>query len=421
MKHLKKILSIEFFVDIILLIFAVSSIATVSEYLISLKMNPVTAYAFGNGIGFVLVALSILLSRTEQTDSSFRSIALTTLAIALFSGYLQASAYYLITHEFWPSVVKGFAMPLICEAALAYSVSLYSSYRKRKEINDADAKFDEQLALMQRDATVNLDPEKIRAEIEQKMQLIITARINKFTSDQLEKYGSTESVHALNTEHFSEQLNTLSEHLNTSWNEQLNSVQKQSEHLYEQLREHFQVFSVQLQKQSEHFVEQLNTLREHLNTFSEHLNTEHLKSEHLQKTVTAVQDEIEHLRTVYTEQFVNTLSEHRLNSEHPLNSNGEHLLNTEHTMNSKSEHTMNSEHVQKVNTKSVQLTTEQKMNILIEHLIEHYNNVNTEQLNYSKLAEQLPIDRVTIGRYIKKLKETKKLNGHVDASLLRAN
>ena len=42
---------------------------------------------------------------------------------------------------------------------------------------------------MQRDATLNLDPERIRKIVEDKMQIIITARIEKFTADQLAKYA----------------------------------------------------------------------------------------------------------------------------------------------------------------------------------------------------------------------------------------
>lgn len=65
------------------------------------------------------------------------------------------------------------------------------------------------------------------------------------------------------------------------------------------------------------------------------------------------------------------------------------------------------------------LSKEQKMNLLIEYLINNYNGVETDTIVNARVAEHLPIDQVTVGRYIKELKASNKLNGHVDANLLR--
>ena len=59
------------------------------------------------------------------------------------------------------------------------------------------------------------------------------------------------------------------------------------------------------------------------------------------------------------------------------------------------------------------------MYILIEHLIEHYDGVQTDELKPSRIAEDLPLDRVTITRYLNELKVQNKLNGHVNAHTLR--
>lgn len=130
---------------------------------------------------------------------------------------------------------------------------------------------------------------------------------------------------------------------------------------------------------------------------------------------------------VYIEQLNNKFEQ--LNSEHKVYieqfKNGfEHMNNVQKVTN---EH-MNSDQITIVTpTKSVQpivqrdnakLTKDEKMNMLIAHLIEHYDGVNTEQLNKSQLAIELPIDRVTIGRYLNTLKDEKKLNGHVNKSTL---
>lgn len=394
---IKKILTIEFFVDIILLIFALSSIATVSDYLIALNMNQVTSYAFGSGIGFVLVALSILLSRTDTKDIAFRSIALTTLCIALFSGYLQFSAYKLITGELWPSLIKGFSVPLFCEAALAYSVSVYSSYRKRKEIEEADTKFDEQLAIMQREASLNLDPEKIRAEVEGKMQQIVSARINKFTNDQLRKYDEP-----LPNEH------PVFVHLR----EQLENVQKMNVHLMEQL-ESVHVHLRDVQNENVHLSEQIKSVHVH---FERTMNNEH---------------EIVHPKSVHNNEQMYTEHSGNVHVQLPTGESTRTIFENEHAMNGqngnesvqkdvqkdgvnvqKNVHSKN-EHVQK-------MTKEQKMYILIKHLIEHYNGMNTDELKPTKLAEELSIDRVTISRYLNELKNMNKINGHIDSALLLA-
>lgn len=80
--------------------------------------------------------------------------------------------------------------------------------------------------------------------------------------------------------------------------------------------------------------------------------------------------------------------------------------------------------VQATTNKNVQsdvqkLSKQEKMYILIEHLIEHYDGVQTDELKPSRIAEDLPLDRVTITRYLNELKVQNKLNGHVNAHTLR--
>jgi hypothetical protein len=65
------------------------------------------------------------------------------------------------------------------------------------------------------------------------------------------------------------------------------------------------------------------------------------------------------------------------------------------------------------------MSKEEKMNMLIAHLIEHYDGVETEQIKPTQLAQELPLDRSTVTRYLEKLKSEHKLNGHVDAQMLR--
>jgi len=66
------------------------------------------------------------------------------------------------------------------------------------------------------------------------------------------------------------------------------------------------------------------------------------------------------------------------------------------------------------------MSKEQKMKLLIDYLIDNYDGAETDTIVNSRVAENLSIDQVTVGRYIKELKSSNKLNGHVDANLLRA-
>lgn len=187
MKTIKRILSIEFLVESILVVFAIANFSTISDYFIHSGMNIVTSYSVGVLMGLILIASAMMLSRIERTAEIFNFVLYATIGAAVLAAILQTLAYHTITHDWVTSAIKGAGFPMV-EVALAYSVSLYSTYLKKKEIEDADARFDEQLAIMQRNATMNLDPEKIREDVEDKMQQIIAARINKFTVDQLKKY-----------------------------------------------------------------------------------------------------------------------------------------------------------------------------------------------------------------------------------------
>lgn len=129
---------------------------------------------------------------------------------------------------------------------------------------------------------------------------------------------------------------------------------------------------------------------------------------HLYELISNVQNQNEHLTSqmnavqMRNEQFIEQLNVLKMNNEH-----------------SKSVQ-VSDKNVQSTPNKNVQkLPKDTKMYMLIEHLIEHYDGVQTDELKPSKIAEQLPLDRITITRYLKELKEQNKLNGHVNAYALR--
>ena len=342
MKIIKRVLSIEFLVELILVVFAVANFSTISDYFLHSGMNAITSYGVGILMGLLLIASAMMLSKIERTSEIFNFVLYTTIGAAILAAILQSLAYHTITLDWVTSIIKGAGFPMV-EVALAYSVSLYSTYNRRKEIENADSQFEERMAERQREATMNMDPEKLRAKKEEKMDLITDARMNKFAHDQLKKYIIDD---------------------------------EQNMHIFDGSE-----------------IEQLRAQLEHVQTENEQSKNE--------RVYLTAQIENAQTKNAQLEQMVINLSKQieQLKSEQP---------------------SVQVENEQKVSIKNEQkMSKEEKMNMLIAHLIEHYDGAQTDELKPTKLAQELPIDRTTVSRYIEQLKTEQKLNGHVNATLLR--
>lgn len=346
MKFIKRILSIEFLVELTLSIFVVINFSTISEYFLSSGMNQATSYGAGAVMGALLMGFALMLSRIEKGDNTFNVIFFGTIVAAIIASILQTLAYHSITHDWITSAIKGGGFPML-EVALAYSVSLYSTYNRRKEIENADSQFEERMAERQREATMNMDPEKLRAKMEEKMDLITDARLNKFTHDQLKKYVVEHEQNLSNFDHTEiEQLRVQLEHVRTE-------------------------------------NEQSKNERVHLNAQIDNAQT---KNAQLEQMIINLSKQIEQLKS--EQPSVETENEQKLS-------------------------------IKNVQTNEQKMSKEEKMNMLIAHLIEHYDGAQTDELKPTKLAQELPIDRTTVSRYIEQLKTEQKLNGIVKSELLR--
>lgn len=315
---MKKILSIQALVEFILVVFAIANTATISEYFLASHMNAVTSYSIGFLMGLILIASAMMLSRIERRAEIFKTVLISTVAAAVLAGVLQSLAYHEITKVWATSIVKGAGFPLV-EVALAYSVSLFTSYQKQKEIELADERLDEQLAALQRDATNNLDPEKIKQEVADKMQQIISARINKFTNDQLAKY---------------------------------NAMPNDAD-----ARQTIATLETQLQVQQE-VIASCNEERDKLLLTIASCNEEIAQCN---ETIIALQSQLQ--------------------SKTPAKNNA--------------------------------------LQLIAQYLALHCNGIATESINNNEIAEALQINASTVFRNIKKLKDSGKLNGHVNATLLQ--
>lgn len=183
-----RIFSMTTLVEIVLVIFAVASASTISDYFIHSKMNNVTSYAIGIGMGLILVIMSILLSRVDTKAPEFRVLLIATIAVGILSAILQSMAYVNVTQHTLSGIVKGTGFPLV-EIALAYSVSRYVSYTKQKELDDADKEFDKNLARLQREAMQSMTSENIKEKMQDKLEMIAEARMTFFVDSQLSKYS----------------------------------------------------------------------------------------------------------------------------------------------------------------------------------------------------------------------------------------
>lgn len=68
---------------------------------------------------------------------------------------------------------------------------------------------------------------------------------------------------------------------------------------------------------------------------------------------------------------------------------------------------------------TVEKNRQPKINKLVQYLIGNCDGISTADLNLSQISKATGLDRTTVGKYIQQLKEEQKINGHVDAELLR--
>lgn len=132
MKILKRVLSIETAVEVILVIFAVANFSIISDYFLHSGLNKITSYSVGALLGGILITVALMLSKVEKDHKDFKVFVVVTAIVAIFAAILQVLAYHTITHDWITSIIKGAGFPLI-EVLVAYSASLFTSYIKSKE------------------------------------------------------------------------------------------------------------------------------------------------------------------------------------------------------------------------------------------------------------------------------------------------
>lgn len=186
MSVIKKILTIEHLVDLILFIFAIASIGNIAEYMLGHGHNPFTAYGVAGALGLGLVAISFLLARIPPSDTrTFRFMLMATVAVGMLSGIVQFMAYSEHGQALWPSIVQGFGFPLIGECLLAVAMSVYSEAQKRKRLNASDDAMNERINEFLNQSLDDVDLSKMTAYIEKQVGTIVRNKIDNIVQQRI--------------------------------------------------------------------------------------------------------------------------------------------------------------------------------------------------------------------------------------------
>lgn len=343
MKILKRVLSIETAVEIILVIFAVANFSIISDYFLHSGLNKITSYSVGALLGGILITVALMLSKVEKDHKDFKVFVVVTAIVAIFAAILQVLAYHTITHDWITSIIKGAGFPLI-EVLVAYSASLFTSYIKSKE--------DE-----------ILEQEKRRKLIEEKSDF--EDRTRKMRNEGLEKVvrAVAKSFDNLDVDAITEQVAPF-----------LNKVAVgQAKGIVQQLDP-----TVAINDSDAVAIEQLQMLPE------------------LLLQITELQAKVAHFE--------------KENANLELQIAAQPLVQTE---------VANNLAQNQDETAQVDLQKTNNLQKITEHLVQKYDGVATVDLDVVQIANDLQIHRTTVTRNIEKLQKQNKLNGHVNAQLLR--
>lgn len=146
MKIFKTSLSNENLVHAVMVTFAFASVVNISAYLEAHGHTLPFAIALGMAVGFGLVSISVMLSRTNRQDRlTFYTMLTTTILFGLLSGTLQTLAYSSHGLNVYLSSIFGYSFPLLMECMLAVAVSMHKDSEKRKKLEEFNEGFTEKI------------------------------------------------------------------------------------------------------------------------------------------------------------------------------------------------------------------------------------------------------------------------------------
>ena len=196
MKAVQKFLTVEHFVDAVMIVFALASVGNVREYMSAHGHNAVTAYGVGVALGFGLVAASVLLARLSPGDGKpFWFMLVATVTFGLLSGTVQSFAY--LEHrpgDPLAAYLQGFGFPLIGECLLAVAMSVYTDAQRQKRLNASDDQLNERINGFVNESLDSVDLSKMTKYIEQQVGLIVRSRIDNIVQQRLRQASADNLV-----------------------------------------------------------------------------------------------------------------------------------------------------------------------------------------------------------------------------------
>lgn len=187
MKTVWKFLTLEHFVDTVMVVFAVASVGNIAEYMLGHNHNIFTAYGVAGALGFGLVAISVLLARIPPSDKgTFTFMLIATVAVGLLSGAVQSNAY--LEHrsdDKFTAYLFGFGFPIIGECLLAVAMSVYTEAQKRKRLTASDDAMNERINEFLNNSLDGVDLSKMTLYIEKQVGAIVRNKIDNIVRQRL--------------------------------------------------------------------------------------------------------------------------------------------------------------------------------------------------------------------------------------------
>lgn len=182
---MKRFLTIERAVELIIAIFAVSGVANAAEYL-SEHHNPLTAYGLAIALGAVLVASSVMLARSdfERDRRTFIAMLVATLGALALTSAVQTLAYW-EEYQLAQSLLFGLGFPFVAECILPVATSVFVASERRKLIREAADHTKRRVAESVAEALSVVDVSRSRAYVERKVDEIVRNQIDDVVREML--------------------------------------------------------------------------------------------------------------------------------------------------------------------------------------------------------------------------------------------
>lgn len=177
-KQFTKHLTIETFVHALLVCFALASVGTIGEFFTSNGHNALTSYGLAAALGFGLVAVSIMLGRTDMSDkTAFMGMLAGVVVVAAMSATVQTMSYHNHVGGWEVASVLGIGFPLV-ECVLALGISLHDLAQRRQRAFAVRDSIQQRIGDAVADSMAEIDVSRVRSHIADRIDGIVLAQVD---------------------------------------------------------------------------------------------------------------------------------------------------------------------------------------------------------------------------------------------------